>query len=520
MESLRSHDPPQIGGYRLLARLGAGGMGEVFLARTASGRALAVKTVHPDVSREPGFAERFAREIRTSDRVRSPWTVTVVDFSPPGQAPQWLATEYVPAPSLGDWVQRYGPLPEPAVRCLARELSAALVAVREAGVVHRDIKPGNILLGPERPLLIDFGIARAVRDARQTQTGAVIGTPGFLAPEQATGAVAGPPADVFSLAAVLVYAATGRGPFSAAGEEPQLPTLLYRIVHDEPLLDGIPASLAPLVKECLAKAPDERPTADDVRARLAALGTESWTGAAPSALVAETGRREAGLRHLLSAPEPTATATVPPPAAGVTAPPYPASPPPPHGARRTRRLRTIAAATGAAVLAAAAIVILPRLPWSDGGGSTATPEGPSPSAASSSAATSTLPAAWVGTWSGVGPGTPDADGISRPRTREFSVTVTLHEGAVGDLIGRQVSDVEDIGTGRNLGCTEALELRQVRGDTMIFAALTSRPTDPSGSFTCRQGNMYIVTKSGADRLTLALEGAQSAGAPSALTRSR
>ncbi|MFD5425136.1 serine/threonine-protein kinase [Streptomyces sp. NPDC127084] len=515
MEALRPHDPPRIGGYGLLARLGEGGMGEVFLARTASGRALALKTVRPDVSREPGFAERFAREIHTSDRVRSPWTVTVVDFSPPGHAPQWLATEYVPAPSLGEWVQRHGPLPEPAVRVLARELSAALVAVREAGVVHRDIKPGNILLGPERPLLIDFGIARAVRDPRQTQTGAVIGTPGYLAPEQAVGTAAGAPADVFSLAAVLVYAATGRGPFAGPGEELQLPTLLYRIVHDEPLLDGVPESLAPLVKECLAKAPEQRPTADEIGARLTALGTGSWGAAAPPALPAEADRREAELRRLLSVPEPTVAAMTSP--APVPVPPYPASAPS-RGARRGRGPRTVAAVAAVAVLALAAVVLVPRLPWGNDGN--AASRGPSPTAASSSAATSSLPAAWVGTWTGTGPGTPDADGISRPRTRDFSVTVTLHEGAVGDLIGRQVSDLEEIATGRNLGCTEALELRQVRGDTMIFAAVTSRPTDPSGDFACRQGNMYIVTKSGADRLNLALEGAQSAGAPSSLTRGR
>ncbi|MFE6840929.1 serine/threonine-protein kinase, partial [Streptomyces sp. NPDC057705] len=140
--------------------------------------------------------------------------------------------------------------------------------VRAAGVVHRDIKPANVLLGPERPFLIDFGIARAVRDPRYTQTGAVIGTPGFLSPEQATGSVASAPADVFSLAAVLVYAATGRSPFVADGEELELPALLYRIVHDEPLLDGVPDVVHALVRECLAKDPGLRPTAEQLRERL------------------------------------------------------------------------------------------------------------------------------------------------------------------------------------------------------------------------------------------------------------
>ncbi|WP_158677336.1 serine/threonine-protein kinase, partial [Streptomyces sp. Mg1] len=271
MESLQPGDLPEIGGYRLLARLGAGGMGEVFLARTASGRPLALKTVHRDLSLEPGFAERFAREIRTNDRVRSPWTVSVVDFSPPGAAPQWLATEYVAAPSLGDWVRAYGPLAEPAVRCLAQELTAALVAVRAAGVVHRDIKPANVLLGPQRPFLIDFGIARAVRDPRSTRTGAVIGTPGYLAPEQATGSVAEAPADVFALASVLVYAATGHGPFQEHGEELGLPALLYRIVHDEPLLGGGAGSArtagAGVPGQGSATAPHRRGTAGAARRR-------------------------------------------------------------------------------------------------------------------------------------------------------------------------------------------------------------------------------------------------------------
>ncbi|MFD7561070.1 serine/threonine-protein kinase, partial [Streptomyces sp. NPDC059835] len=307
VEVLLPGDPPEIGGYRLLARLGSGGMGEVFLARTASGRALALKTVHRELSVDPDFADRFAREIATNDRVRGPWTVSVVDFSPPGASPQWLATEYVAAPTLGDWVHRYGPLPAPAVERLARELAAALVTVRATGVVHRDIKPANVLLGPERPFLIDFGIARAVRDPRHTQTGAVIGTPGYLSPEQATGAVASAPADVFSLAAVLVYAATGRGPFPAHGEDVGLPALLYRIVHDEPVLDGVPQRLLPLLSRCLEKDPERRPTAEEVRASLGEPAEEEeWTGVMPAALVADVGRREAELRQLLAASQPSA----------------------------------------------------------------------------------------------------------------------------------------------------------------------------------------------------------------------
>ncbi|MFE9560295.1 serine/threonine-protein kinase [Streptomyces sp. NPDC006487] len=522
MESLRPGDPPEIGGYRLLARLGEGGMGEVFLARTASGRPLALKTVHRELSRDPDFADRFAREIRANDRVRSPWTVSVVDFSAPGASPQWLATEYVAAPSLGEWVHRHGPLAEPALRSLARELLAALMSVRAAGVVHRDIKPGNVLLGRERPFLIDFGIARAVHDPRHTRTGAVIGTPGFLAPEQATGAVAEAPADVFSLAAVLVHAATGRSPFLADGEEPGLPALLYRIVHDEPALGGVPEGLRSLLGECLAKEPQERPTAEEVLAGVGGAAGEEWRRSLPPALVAEAGRREAELGRILAASEPLAVpvsvpmpmsvpVSVPmpppaPPAAFAATPPLPSAPP-----ARPRRVPWVpGAAVGAAVLVVAATLVI-KMPWrGDGGGDgSATP----------SASASALSRSWVGTWTGTGPGTPDADGVSRARTGEFSVTVTLNAGSVGDLVGRQVSEVKETGTGRNLGCTEALELRQTSGDRAVFGAVTSHPTDPAATFDCPRGNLYVLTLAEPDRLKLEVEGAQSAGAPEALARS-
>ncbi|MEU6863462.1 serine/threonine-protein kinase [Streptomyces sp. NPDC046876] len=523
MEALRPGDPPEIGGYRLLARLGEGGMGEVFLARTVSGRPLALKTVHRDLGLQPDFAERFAGEIRTNDRVRCAWTVAVVDFSPPGTAPQWLATEYVAAPSLGDWVRTHGPLAPPAVVCLARELSAALVAVRAAGVVHRDIKPGNVLLGPERPYLIDFGIARAAQDPRRTRTGAVVGTPGFLAPEQATGGVAGAPADVFSLAAVLVYAATGRSPFLAAGEELDLPALLYRIVHDEPLLDGVPQEILPLVGECLAKDPGGRPTAEEIRARLDAAEGPDWSGAVPPALPAEVARREAELRLLLT-PPPSGAGSVPAP------PPPPGAPPevpvtaPERAltsrARVSRRPVLLGAAAGAAVLAAAAVLPL-RFPWSGDGARTAPPSGsPAASPSGSSPSGQALPASWAGTWSGVGPGTPDADGVLRARTGQFTVTVTLNPGAVGEVVGRQVSEVKEMAGGRDLGCTEALALRQVGRNTAVFAAVTSHPTDRAATFDCPQGNLYVLTMADPDRLTLESEGAQSAGAPTTLTRLR
>ncbi|MDR6975902.1 hypothetical protein J2X68_002590 [Streptomyces sp. 3330] len=301
MNNLQPSDPTSIGGYPLLGRLGAGGMGQVYLSRTGSGRLLALKTIRDDLSSEPGFEERFAREIRNSDRVRSPWTVTVVDYSAPGRRPQWLATEYVPAPSLADWVAAHGPLPRTALLSLAAELCGALQAVHQAGLAHRDVKPGNVLLARDRPRLIDFGVARAADDSRHTHLGVSVGSPGFLAPDQAVGSVAAEPADVFSLAATLVYAATGRGPFSRAGEQIPAATLLYRVVHEEPDLTGVPPELVPLLTACLDKDPAGRPTAARLGAWLEERGGRSgrWADECPTVLAGELTATEHSARTLV-----------------------------------------------------------------------------------------------------------------------------------------------------------------------------------------------------------------------------
>ncbi|MEU1340273.1 serine/threonine-protein kinase, partial [Streptomyces sp. NPDC005827] len=301
MRSLDPSDPPAVGGYPLLARLGEGGMGQVFLSRTSSGRPLALKTVRSEFGLDPGFEERFAREIASSDQVRSPWTVSVVDYSAPGQRPQWLATEYVAAPTLADRVQRHGPLPEATVRALGAELAEGLRAVHRAGLAHRDVKPSNVLLARRHPLLIDFGIARAADDTRHTRTGGVIGSPGYMAPEQITGGAAAEPGDVFALAAVLVYAATGHGPFLRRGEEPSAAQLLYRIVHEEPRLDDVPPSLVPILTDCLHKAPRSRPTAEELMERLGP-GAGEWAAVPPPGLAEDLAAREAELRALPAAP--------------------------------------------------------------------------------------------------------------------------------------------------------------------------------------------------------------------------
>lgn len=522
MRSLDPGDPSAIGGYPLLAELGAGGMGQVFLSRTASGRPLALKTLRAEFGLDPGFEERFAREIASSDQVRSPWTASVVDYSPAGQRPQWLATEYVAAPSLGDWVERNGPLPEPAVRALAAELAEGLRAVHRAGLAHRDVKPSNVLLARRHPLLIDFGIARAADDTRHTRTGGVIGSPGYMAPEQAAGGISSEPGDVFSLGATLVYAATGKGPFLHPGENPSAAQLLYRIVHEEAALQGVPPQLAPLLAACLHKSPQARPTADELMERIGAA-PGSWAAALPPDLSADISAREAESQALLQRP-----VVLPPPPQ--TAPPTGFGPPlayvdpsavhhqgAVHG-RRNARLRTAAVVAG--VVATAAVVVALAWPDSkaegtDGGGR----KSPAPSGSSSPSPTAdALPASWVGTWKGTGPGSSSGDGVVNARTSKVSVTVTLHAADRGDVVGRQVSHVIEAGSGRDLGCTETLRLQETHGTSMVFEAATSTPTDPSTGVLCVRGNIYTLTKSGADTLRLGAEGGQTAGAPTRLAR--
>ncbi|MFI6252886.1 serine/threonine-protein kinase [Streptomyces sp. NPDC051016] len=531
MRSLDPSDPPAVGGYPLLARLGEGGMGQVFLSRTSSGRPLALKTVRSEFGLDPGFEERFAREIASSDQVRSPWTVSVVDYSAPGQRPQWLATEYVPAPTLADRVQRHGPLPEAAVRALGAELAEGLRAVHRAGLAHRDVKPSNVLLARRHPLLIDFGIARAADDTRHTRTGGVIGSPGYMAPEQITGGAAAEPGDVFALAAVLVYAATGQGPFLRRGEEPSAAQLLYRIVHEEPRLDDVPPSLVPILTDCLNKAPRSRPTAQELLERLGP-GAEEWAAVPPPGLAEDLAAREAELRALPAAPTAVTAPTVPPAPPGFGPPPTAYGPPetappavPAAAGSGSTRIRT--ALAGAGVLAVVAVVAAAT--WSgwagDGQGTRGKAPSPTPSSSSSSASSSSgstaadaLPASWVGTWRGSGPGSTAGDGVFTARTTGVSVTLKLHAAKRGGLVGRQVSQVTEAGSGDDIGCTETLRLQETHATTMVFQAVTSTPTDPSVGVVCRPGNLYTLTKDGADTLALGDEGSQTAGSPSRLHR--
>ncbi|MEU6628575.1 ABC transporter substrate-binding protein [Streptomyces parvus] len=279
MRPLTSEDPRTVGPYRTLVRLGAGGMGVVYLARSAGGALAAVKVIRAEHAADPGFRARFRREAETAARITGPWVVPVLGADTEAREP-WLATAFVPGPSLAQVVAAGGPLPSVAVRELGSRLAEALVAVHEAGLIHRDVKPGNVLLALDGPRLIDFGIARHEGATALTATGAVIGTPGYLAPEQASAGPLGPPCDVFSLGCVLVYAATGRGPFGEGGGA----GALFRTVHEEPDLTGIPPGLAPLIAACLAKDPAARPTASRVRDALAGGGEAAPDPAGRAAL--------------------------------------------------------------------------------------------------------------------------------------------------------------------------------------------------------------------------------------------
>ncbi|MEU0405575.1 bifunctional serine/threonine-protein kinase/ABC transporter substrate-binding protein [Streptomyces sp. NPDC006197] len=263
MQPLKKADPSSIAGYRLLGRLGAGGMGVVYLARSSGGALAALKLIRAEHAADPGFRERFRREARAAERITGRWVVRVLGSDPEAREP-WLATEYVPGPSLAEAVALHGALPEPTVRALGARLADALADMHTAGLVHRDVKPGNVLLALDGPRLIDFGIARTAGATALTATDAMIGTPGFLAPEQARALGAGEvgsASDVFSLGCVLAYALTGRRPFGMGA----VASVVYRTVHEEPDLDGLPEPLLPLVAACLAKDAADRPGTTEVR---------------------------------------------------------------------------------------------------------------------------------------------------------------------------------------------------------------------------------------------------------------
>ena len=263
MLPLTADDPRMVGEFRLHARLGAGGMGRVFLGHSPGGRAVAVKVVHPHLARDAAFVDRFRREVAAAQAVNGSYAAPVVDAGPDDDPP-WLAIAYVAGPSLQDVVTAAGPLPEDAVLKLAAGLAEALRVIHDCGLVHRDLKPGNVLLADDGPRVIDFGIARALDGTVLTSAESLLGTPSFMSPEQAQGQPAGPASDVFSLGGVLYFAATGTPPFGAGHPA----VMLYRIVHTEPDLTPLPARLRELIAACMAKDLAQRATPAELSAAL------------------------------------------------------------------------------------------------------------------------------------------------------------------------------------------------------------------------------------------------------------
>ncbi len=503
MEPLHPHDPHHIGPYRLLSRLGAGGMGQVYLARSDRGRTVAVKLVHHDLAAREEFRVRFRQEVAAARRVGGEWTAPVLDADTEARTP-WFATGYVAGPSLRQVVAHdFGPLPGRSVRILAAGLAYALQDIHRAGIVHRDLKPSNVLLTLDGPRVIDFGIARAPTgyDAGLTQAGEIIGSPGFMAPEQIRGEPVTAACDMFCLGAVLAYAATGRLPFGDAEQPGGLAALLLRSTEAEPDLAGVPAELLDLVRDCLHREPAARPGPAEVLNRVGAGDTvadgralEPWL---PAALVARLGRHAVALLDREDAgPDraaptaPTAPTSPPPP---VTPPPaysaysaYPPHPPvqpgPPPRPRTASTALLLTVATVVAVLSAGTVYAVmsgaedprppvgtPRIPaTATAAATTATATAsPSPSGAHGSGAsgyaTTGLPEAYLGTWQAT-------HGSQTWR-------LTLTRGAIGDPVMSLA--VEDPG----FACAWTAPLRSAPDPVALDASTVTSGAPP----TCTPG---------------------------------
>lgn len=336
MMRLRREDPRVVGSFRLHRRLGAGGMGVVYLGSDRRGQRVALKVIRPDLAEDQEFRSRFAREVSAARRIRGGCTARLVAADLEADRP-WFATQYVPGPSLHDKVAEEGPLSAADVAAVGAALSEGLVAVHEAGVVHRDLKPSNILLSPKGPRIIDFGIAWATGASTLTHVGTAVGSPGFLAPEQVRGIAVTPATDVFALGATLAYAATQDSPFGQGSSE----VMLYRVVHEEPHLHGVPDALAPLVRACLAKDPEERPSTLQLSLRLKEIAAREAQGMVdtrppaprsdpdrPTGRLAEQYAEQRTQRRPGATPPPRGTT---PPPRGTTPPPRGTTPPPRTG---------------------------------------------------------------------------------------------------------------------------------------------------------------------------------------------
>ncbi|MEU1348092.1 serine/threonine-protein kinase [Streptomyces sp. NPDC005795] len=330
-QPLAADDPATIAGYRLAAKLGAGGMGKVYLSYTPGGRPVAIKVIRPEFGEDPEFRRRFAQEVQSAQRVQGLFTAPVIDADTKGAQP-WLATAYVPGPSLADAVLAHGALPVEAVLLLIAGMAEALNVIHGAGIVHRDLKPSNVLLAADGPRVIDFGIAYAADATSLTGSGVTIGTPSFMAPEQAAGRRVTPATDIFALGQVAAYAATGSPAFGEGTSH----GVLYRIVHEEPDLTGVPERLTELVGRCLAKDAEARPSVAEVIALCQTANAETvlrrpedWL---PSPVAADITVRAAAPAPVQTPPPPAAAPVVAPSAAHApTTPAAPSTPPPGFG---------------------------------------------------------------------------------------------------------------------------------------------------------------------------------------------
>ncbi|MER7731419.1 serine/threonine-protein kinase [Streptomyces erythrochromogenes] len=327
LQPLRADDPAVVGGYRLAAVLGAGGMGKVYLSHTPGGRPIALKVIRPEFGEDPEFRRRFRQEVRAAERVQGLYTAPVIDSDTEGPLP-WLATAYVPGPSLAHAVARHGALPVRSVLLLTVGVAEALHVIHGAGIVHRDLKPANVLLASDGPRVIDFGIARAADTTALTSTGVSVGTPAFMAPEQASAGTVTPATDVFALGQIAAFAAIGASVF---GDGPSH-AVLYRIVHEDPDLSALPEELRPVVTRCLSRDPADRPTLAEVIERCNAASEaplrqgEDWLPQAVAGSLTERLRLPAPASAPAPAPAPPTPTEVPPRPPVPGAPAVPAAP--------------------------------------------------------------------------------------------------------------------------------------------------------------------------------------------------
>ncbi|MGW2394859.1 serine/threonine-protein kinase [Streptomyces lydicamycinicus] len=480
LRGLTADDPSWIGDYRLLSRLGSGGMGRVYLARSEGGRTVAVKLVKAELAAEEEFRDRFRAEVAAARRVGGRWTAPVLDADTEAAVP-WVATGYIAGPTLsqvvGSYVRQgdYGPLPEESLRRLAYGLACALRDIHGVGLVHRDLKPSNVLLTIDGPRVIDFGIARAldaVGEQTQTRAGTVVGSPSFMSPEQVQGHRVGPASDVFCVGSVLAYAATGRQPFGnpASGVH----AVMFKIAQEEPDLAAAPDGIRGLILDCLDKDPAARPTPGELAERLGpAPGGRSAAPWLPAELIARLGQHAVLLLDTDTPPGGQAPTVV-----TTRVAPGPAVPLPPTATERRRRRRWLPVIATAVFAAATATAAVPLL--SEGAG------------AEDSA--SDIPAGYIGTWSGP----VLRDGEPTGQQRRFVIT----HGKVGEVVANSTSlgaTYECRSDGKLVSVTRQDGHPALRLDTTVVRSVPAGRCAALGEHTLEEGAAGTLTWAAAGR---------------------